>query len=592
MSPTEEYRARLAARRAEFDRAQRLFTRIGNLRLAAGVLFVVAAWLVFGQGWISPWWIAPPVAIFAVLALLHEREVRRGASASRSVSFYESGLARIEDRWHGKGHGAAAMLDPAHLYAADLDLFGPGSLFELLNTTRTQIGERKLADWLLAPTSLDEARARQLAVDELRPALDLREQLALLGHDARAAMNPQALLPWAARPPIHFNPITRPLAFVLAAATLAALVAYFAGLTRLTPFLALLLIELTWLFFQWPKIRTVIEPVESPARDLALFGAVLHRIESAPFQSPWLVSLKTAIETGGVPASVRIARLSRLVQRLDWARNQLFAPIAILLLWQAHIAVAIEHWRAVNAAYIAQWLDAAGSFEALCALAAFAYEHPAYPFPELLDGPPLLDASQLAHPLLPASATPNDLRLDAALRLLIVSGSNMSGKSTLLRAAGVNAVLAWAGAPVRAARFRISPLQVGASIRIVDSLQDGRSRFFAEITRLRQLVDRAGQNPPLFFLIDEMLSGTNSHDRRIGAEAVLKTLVEQGALGMVTTHDLALAEIAQSFPALARNVHFEDELRDGTLHFDYRLRDGIVKRSNALDLMRGLGLSV
>ena len=592
MDPAAEYRSRLAPRRAAFERAQRHFTRIGNLRLAAGGLFVVAAWLVFGQGWISPWWIAPPVTLFAALAILLKRESKRCTSASRLIAFYESGIARIEDRWQGKGRGGAAMLDPAHLYAADLDLFAAGSLFELLNTTRTPIGERKLADWLLAPAALDEARARQRAVEELRPQLDLREDLALLGHDARAAMSPQALLPWIARPAVHFSAATRPLAFLLATATLSALIAYFAGFTRLTPFLAILLIELGWLFFQWPKIRSVLELVEAPSRDLALFGAVLHRIESEPFQSPWLIALKTGVETGGVPASTRIARLSRLVQRLDWARNQLFAPIAILLLWQAHIAVAIERWRAINGPSIAQWLDAAGSFEALCALAGYAYEHPACPFPELVDGAPILDAEGLAHPLLPASAIGNDLRLDAALRLVIVSGSNMSGKSTLLRAAGVNAVLAFAGAPVRAARLRVSPLQVGASIRIVDSLQDGRSRFFAEITRLRQLVDHAGRFPPLFFLIDEMLSGTNSHDRRIGAEAVLKTLVDQGALGMVTTHDLALAEIAQSFPGLARNVHFEDELRDGTLHFDYRLRDGVVKRSNALDLMRGLGLSV
>jgi DNA mismatch repair ATPase MutS len=236
---------------------------------------------------------------------------------------------------------------------------------------------------------------------------------------------------------------------------------------------------------------------------------------------------------------------------------------------------------------------AVGEIEALCGLAARAWEHPEEPFPELLETGPLLEAEQLGHVLLPADrVVRNDVRLGAEPSLLIVSGSNMSGKSTLLRSIGTSVVLAQAGATVRAERLRLSPLSLGASIRLNDSLQQGSSRFYAEITRLRQLVSLAEQSPPLLFLLDELLAGTNSHDRRVGAAAVIRGLIERGAVGLLTTHDLALAEIAAGLGARAVNVHFEDRLEQGRVVFDYQMRQGVVRRSNALELMRAVGLDV
>jgi DNA mismatch repair ATPase MutS len=211
----------------------------------------------------------------------------------------------------------------------------------------------------------------------------------------------------------------------------------------------------------------------------------------------------------------------------------------------------------------------------------------------LLEGEPCFEGEQLQHPLLvPSKCVPNDVSLGGPLRLLIVSGSNMSGKSTLLRSVGLNTVLAWAGAPVAARRLRLSCLQTGASIRVVDSLQDGKSRFYAEITRLRQIVDLASNGGQVLFLLDEILSGTNSHDRRIGAAAVVRGLVDRGAIGLITTHDLALAELEADLDGRAANVHFEDHIEDGRIAFDFRLRPGVVSRSNALELMRAIGLQV
>jgi DNA mismatch repair ATPase MutS len=258
-----------------------------------------------------------------------------------------------------------------------------------------------------------------------------------------------------------------------------------------------------------------------------------------------------------------------------------------------HFAYAIEGWRARSGADVARWIDVVGEMEALAALAGYAYERPDEPFPAIVDEGPRVEAAELGHPLIPrAKCMRNDIALGGELRLLVVSGSNMSGKSTMLRTVGINVVLALAGAPVRARTMTVSPLQVGATLRIQDSLAEGASRFYAEITRLKQLVDLSRAQPPLLFLLDEILAGTNSHDRRIGAEAVVRGLIDRGAIGLVTTHDLALAEVAEALAPRARNVHFEDRMVDGKLEFDYRMRDGVVQHSNAIALMRAVGLEI
>jgi DNA mismatch repair ATPase MutS len=269
--------------------------------------------------------------------------------------------------------------------------------------------------------------------------------------------------------------------------------------------------------------------------------------------------------------------------------------------------MAIGRWHARYGHAVADWLRVVGEAEALAALATFAYEHPADPFPELIDEGPLFDAQSLGHPLIPAAAAvANDVRLGGNAepfqrdlgsasdnpRAIIVSGSNMSGKSTLLRSVGVNVVLALAGATVRAKRLRLSPLVIGATLKIEDSLEAGHSRFYSEILRIRAIVDAARGPMPLLFLLDEILHGTNSHDRRVGAEAIVTALVKLGAIGLVTTHDLALTQLTGSLGQAAVNMHFEDRLEQGRMVFDYRMRPGVVEHSNALALMRAIGLDV
>jgi DNA mismatch repair ATPase MutS len=330
-----------------------------------------------------------------------------------------------------------------------------------------------------------------------------------------------------------------------------------------------------------------------PAVHLALLSDLLACLERERFAAPALVALQAALQSGGEPPSRRIARLQRLINLLDAYRNQVFAVLSFVLRWRTNFALAIESWRSVSGSAVPRWIAAVGEIEALLAFASHAFENPNDPFPELGDGSPRVDGTGLGHPLLPVErCVRNDVRLGADRGILIVSGSNMSGKSTLLRTVGVNVVLAQAGAPVRAASLRLTPLAVGAAIRIVDSLQDGTSRFYAEVKRLSQIVAITHGPMPLLFLLDEILSGTNSHDRAIGAEAIVKTLAARGAIGLVTTHDLALARIVDTLGAVAANVHFEDHLEDGRMCFDYTMRSGVVTKSNALALMRAVGLEV
>ena len=588
-----EYPARLAQRRAERDSLARQDSRLADLRLYVVLAAGVATYLAFGRHWFSPWALLGFALGFAALMVRHEKVAARLARAKRQVSFYEQGVARLEDLWQGQGTAGTRFLDPQHPYAIDLDLFGAGSLFERLCTARTRLGEDRLAAWLLSPAGPTAIRARQEAVRELAPGLDRREGLALLGDDLRGKVQPDALAAWGEAPARLSSRRQRGTALALAAAALLSLAAWGLGLGSIVFYVFIVLGRV----FDWPlrgRVKQVVRDLDGPLRDLGLLSEMLAHLEREAFQSPRLQDLQRSLRADGDPPSARIARLQTLAGSLEAAKNQLLAPLAALLLWTTQYAFAVEAWRAENGPALRVWLDALAEWEALNALAGYAYERPADPFPELADSGALFRAEGLCHPLLPAAqAVPNDLTLDRdGAALLVVSGSNMSGKSTLLRAVGVNAVLAFAGAPVRARALRLSPLRLGASLRTQDSLQGGISRFYAEILRLRQIVGLTEAPPPLLFLVDEILHGTNSHDRRQGTEAVARALVRQGAVGLITTHDLALAALADDPTLGAANVHFADQMTDGRMTFDYHLRPGVVTQSNAIALMRAVGLDV
>ncbi|MCC6487481.1 MAG: DNA mismatch repair protein MutS [Candidatus Hydrogenedentes bacterium] len=592
-TPRTEYEARLAARRATASTLARRCDLFANLRLAVFAAAIITAWMSFWAQWISALWLFVAAAIFATLLLVHDRALRARKRAEDSASFYEQCLARLDGLWMGKGLSGEDLAPPEHLHAADLDLFGKGSLFELLCTARTRAGERTLANWLLMPAAPDGVKARQAAVEELRLRLDLREELALLGTDVRRGVLPEQVVEWANAPAFFQSRAALRTAHAIAVLSVASVAGWaFLGIGPIPFMVSVIAI---WLLNRLtrPRVRAVLKALEEPGRELQVLAGVLARLEREPFSCDRLRRVQDLLVHDGLRASESIARLYSLLTWYEARGNQLFAPVAILLLWDVHFAYAFEAWRLKYGRLVQSWLQAVGDLEALGALGAFAYEHPDYPFPEVVAQEPWLEAEQIGHPLLPdATCVRNDVQLGGELRLLVVSGSNMSGKSTLLRTVGINTVLALAGAPVCAARMRVSPMMVGATLRIQDSIQKGDSRFYAEIRKIRKLVAFASLPSPLLFLLDEILHGTNSHDRKIGADAIVRGLLDAGAIGLVTTHDLALAKTADELGARAANVHFEDHLENGKLVFDYRMRPGVVQKSNALELMRAVGLKV
>jgi hypothetical protein len=585
------YRERLREREGRLLALRQRDGWIANSRLVVAVVGVIGVWPTLFSAVVPAWWLLFPAVAFAALAVAHAAIIRKRDLAVRAVRFYEAGLERLENRWQGQGRDGARFLDLEHPYAQDLDILGEGSLFELVSTARTSPGEAALAGWLLEPAGAPEVEARQLAVAELCERLDLREELALIGEDVPSAVHPDDLVAWAQAPPAITSSWPSRLAWAAAAVNVAAVVAWWRLPYGSLPLVPALLLGGGVSLALRKKVGEVLARAGRPQRELSLWAAMLRLFERQEFSAPKLVEIQADLRRTGV-ASRRIADLARLVEWSESRRNVLFAPIAGLLLLGTQLAWAIERWRRDFGAEVGDWIEAMGELEALSSLASLAYERPGDSFPEVVEGG-VFEARALGHPLLPAAdCVRNDVSLGPEPRLLLVSGSNMSGKSTLLRSVGVNVVLALAGASVRAESLRLGVLTVGASLRTVDSLQDGTSRFYAEIKRLRLISELAGGEAPLLFLLDEILAGTNSHDRRIGAEGVIRSLLASGGLGLVTTHDLALAEIADALDPLALNVHFEDRLDDGKMLFDYRLREGLVEKSNALDLMRGLGLDV
>jgi hypothetical protein len=605
--PAAVYAALLSERRQDAVSLESTNTRFAYARLAIAVAAAVVVWLALSRGY-SILWVLVPVCAFVALMMAHERVLRRLQRLRRAEAFFERGLVRLKGEWEGRGETGESYLDTAHPYAQELDLFGKASLFELLSAARTHIGEATLARWLLAPASPEQVRARQAAVEELRAQIDLREQLAVLAEDARMGVDPVSLAQWGEAPPQLAGRGLRVSAWAFRILGIAGLAAGLVGMIGAAGFvkmppsyvvfgrdLFLLALAVNGIFYYRNRARmeAVVAAVDEAAHELRLLAGVLALLEKQSFRAPLLVELRASLETKHTPPSVRLARLGRLMDNLDSRENIFVKLLEPFVLWTPFWAIRVEEWRKQSGPAVRRWLESMGEMEALSSIAGYAFEHPADPFPEFAESGQSFEAEGVAHPLIPEGrAVRNDVAIGGELRIVVVSGSNMSGKSTLLRTVGVNTVLAQMGAPVRARRMRLSPLAVGASIRLNDSLREGVSRFYAEILRLRQILDLTGRPLPVLFLIDEFMHGTNSHDRRIGAEAMARGLVKRGAIGLITTHDLALAGIADELGSKAANVHFEDSVENGEIHFDYRMRPGVVRKSNAIELMRSVGLEV
>jgi hypothetical protein len=533
-----------------------------------------------------------PLPLPAALLSLREygRQRLESSNLVRLRRFYLGGVERLTELWPGNGISGEEFQKPDHLYAADLNLFGRGSLFERLCTARTHLGCERLASYLQEPASLDEIRQRQAAVRELAGRTDLREKLAVLGRYDFEQSRWQTFADWLDSPPAGFPSWFRPTILASSAVTGALSVAVMLSPSILPLALPVILPlaaanAITGFWFQ-KRVRRVLKSATPVASEISLIREGLERLATSQFAAPGLAALATDAASAGTPLRQLKPWFTVLQERTkDW----FYLPCLWLLLG-TQSAVAIESWRLRHRDALRRWLNAWAEFEALNSLACFAHENPEDCWPELAEGSAYFSADALGHPLIARDAcVPNAISLGSTYRFCVLSGSNMSGKSTLLRSIGLASVLAFAGAPVRAQSLRLAVMRICASISIVDSLRESKSKFLAEVHRLREMLQLSATGPALF-LVDEIFSGTNSPDRRVAADAVVGALAARGAIGAVSTHDIALASIASHGGV---NLHMGSRAgSDNPLDFDYRLKPGVTTESNALAIARMVGVPV
>lgn len=538
-------------------------------------------------------------AVFGVLVVRHARVASLQFELGRRLDLVRRGLSRVEGRYrapeseaHRRGE---SYREAGHPYEGDLDVLGAGSLFELLDVTHTPGGSARLARWLLHPADANVVALRQRAARELAKRAEFLESFALAGMRAARTSRPAdhaGVLAWAKGTPVAI-PVAACLGLLVVQLTLAAASASLGGgMTRAWG--VAVLTQIVVVAVLRPRIEAVLGPVASRQAPLGGYPAMMALVEAASLEAEALAAPAKALrEEGGAAAA-----LAELDGRIGFAavrHNALVAVVAnVFLMWDLWSAARLEAWRRRHGSALAGWLDALSELEALAALGTFAAEHPDFCWPVVTAGTRgRFRASALGHPLVaPGTRVTNDVALED-VRALMITGSNMSGKSTMLRSIGVAAVLAQAGAPVCAAELAMTEARVWTSMRIDDSLADGASHFFAEVRRLKAVVDAVRTaGTPVLFLLDEVLHGTNSRERILGAKAVVRHLVDQGGLGAVSSHDLGLVVLEDETGGCVRNVHFQEQVADGTMGFDYRMRPGPVATSNALRLMRQVGIDV
>ena len=592
--------ARLAELRAALGALEARSNGISTLR---GVTFLAAAGLgafsVFGSG--------PPLlgiaaavlgAAFLGLVVAHAVLVTRMAGLELRVRLVDRGRKRMAGDLAGLAEKGERFLVPGHAYAGDLDIFGPSSLFQLLDSAETGAGETILARWLSAPADAPEIAARQDAVRELSTLTRFREDLAAAGAESGTkGRDAEPFLAWAEARDAGPSPALMKLGQALVAVTVALFVASelvghdTAGLLRAACVVPLIA-QVAVLYVLRPRLEPIFTVACSSEAPLGRYVALFRLLDATPFTSPRLKALRDVI--AGTSASRELGRLERIAGYAEMRNAGLFAVFAnIFLLWDVFTAAALLRWRARSGAGVRRWIAAMAEIEALACFGTFAWEHPEFAFPQVDAGEPRFLAERLGHPLIPAGRrVENDVHIAHAGTALMVSGSNMSGKSTLLRAVGVNAVLALAGAPVCAGKLTLAVCNVRSSMRIKDSLEEGVSHFYAELGRLKGIVDAVNAGERVLFLLDEILHGTNSRERNIGAKAVILHLIDKGAVGAVSSHDLGLADLAGESGGRVDNVHFQELVSGDKMTFDYKLKPGVVTSSNALRLMKLIGIAV
>lgn len=596
-------RQTFATRITEFQQQAKLFqqkyNQVSTIRVLSFLGAIISAFYV---GRLAGHWAWGALAfitgmrIFIAFIKRHNQIVYQRNQYRFLAQINEEEILRLDNQLKGFSDGSQ-YLPQGHFYASDLDIFGRHSIFQLLNRTSTQRGEQTLAHWLLNPARPKEINARQEAIQELRKLLEWRQEFQARGKHGQvegSAIN--QLFDWGSEPPkVTTKKWLILMTYIMPIVSVAAMVVMGMGLTTYHILFIPIFINGIFLGMTFKDIQSTHDKTDKSSATLKSYTQLLKNIEDADFTSDKLQKIKalTATETG--TASQKIARLASILANLDQRKNILFSfPANFFFLWDIIWMARLEKWRQTTRREIVGWLKAINQMEALNSLAGYAYANPGFVTPQISNQDYLIDATDLGHPLINGQErVTNSTKLEGLGNTMVITGSNMSGKTTFERTVGVNIVLALSGAPVCANQFAVSPMQVFTSMRTQDSLEENISSFYAELKRLKQLIDHLENTPrlPVLYLLDEILKGTNSQDRHLGAKALVYQLHGHRATGLVSTHDLELG-ILEKQTNFIQNYSFNSQIEGDKIFFDYRLTLGICRSFNASKLMQNMGIEI
>ena len=596
MDPKSSYQDRLSSLQSEQKKLQQKKSMFGVLRLGSIAAIIAAFYFLWSFGMI---YVVSAVVLLLIIfiRLVYKDLANKDAikHLGHLIEINKDEIRATEGEYFQFADGAM-YLPKEHFYAADMDIFGHASLYQLLNRTGSDMGAAQLADWLLNPAKQTEIIDRQSAIKELTNKMNWRQDIQAYGRETNIRRSTfEKLMVWVHEPTL-FLQFThwKWLRIVLPAIILSVVTAAIAEWIPLNVMYIFLLLYATIAF----QINKIISPLHDKLSKIvdeldALFLSITL-IEKEKFGSVLATRLQQNFISNNETASAKIKKLKKILDRLDIRYNiVLSAPLNLLLLWNLQQALDLEKWKKQYAADLQNWFNTLGVFETLNSFAAFHFNNPEYCFPVLEEKHFFIEAVKLGHPLINKNKRVNNfIEIDDRGKLFLVTGSNMAGKSTYLRSVGINIVLAMAGAPVCADSFRLSPVQLISSMRIADNLEESTSTFYAELKKLKTVIDSVNADEKVFILLDEILRGTNSLDRHTGSEALIKQLIRHKAAGIIATHDLALAEMKTSFPDNILNYHFDVQVNNEELYFDYKLKPGVCNSLNASILMKKIGIEL
>jgi MutS domain V len=594
--PGEVYISRLNILDAELKQLKKKKSRLAWLRLISFLAAVAALWILLPYGWYLA--VAAAIILLGIFFFIVSKDLSNSNAIENNkllIDINRDELSALNNQFTHFPDGAEWK--PArHDYANDLDIFGRASLYQYINRTSSQQGNKLMAGWLLSPSAPAEIEQRQEAAKELKEEMEWRQQLQAYGINKRLTIPTQENIEyWLAEETAFIkNKSWNLLRFAFPLSSLTVLFLYIFDVIAQGPFLFIMLLFLAVSFWISKRVMPAYVKLNKITAELETFSGSIQWIEKKSFRSPLLLQIKKRYETEGASASQTIKSLKKILDRLDYRLNPVvFIPLSAFLCWDLQQIFALEKWKTKNQSHIPQWFAALAETEAISTIANLSFNHPGWCFPVLIKGESVFKAETMGHPLIPkGKRVDNSFSTEGTPQISLVTGSNMAGKSTFLRSIGINMVLAMTGAPVCAKSLLLSPVKVMSSMRVNDNLEESTSTFYAELKKLKEMIEAVYRNEKVFLLLDEILKGTNSADRYTGSAALLKQLVQHKAVCMIATHDLQLAKLEEEYPASIHNYHFDVQVENDELFFDYKLKKGICQSMNASILMRKIGIEL